>query len=42
LAVGDGDEVEIDDGFQRLGRRAVAQGVGQCREPIRVGGLERE
>ena len=42
LAVGDGDEVKIDDGFQRLGRRAVAQPLGQSREPIRVGGLERE
>ena len=42
LDIGEGNEVEIDDGLKRVGRRAVAQAVGQCREPIGIFGLQRQ
>ena len=32
-------EVELDDGFERLGDRTGSQTVGQSREPIGICGL---
>ena len=42
LDVGRGEEVEIDDGFERLDRWAVVQAAGQCREPVGILGLWRQ
>jgi len=39
LDIGKCDQVEIDDGLERIGRGAVAQAVGQCREPVGILGL---
>lgn len=42
LDVGEGNEVEINDGLERIGRRAVAQAVGQCCEPIGIISLQHQ
>ena len=39
LRVGEHCEVEVDDGFERFGRRAVAQAFRQCVEPGGILGL---
>jgi hypothetical protein len=37
-----GRQVEIDDGFERVGCRAALKAIGECREPVGVPGLQRE
>ena len=42
LNVSKGRQVEIDDGFERVGCRAALKAIGECREPVGVPSLQRE
>ena len=42
LNVSKGRQVEIDDGFQRVGCRAALEAIGECREPVGVPSLQRQ
>ena len=42
LDVSKGRQVEIDDGFERVGCRAALEAIGECREPLSVRSLQRK
>jgi hypothetical protein len=42
LNVSKGRQVEIDDGFERVGCRAALEAIGKCREPVGVPSLQRK
>ena len=42
LNVSKGRQVEIDNGFERVGCRAVLEAIGECREPAGVRSLQRK
>ena len=42
LNVSKGRQVEIDDGFERVGCRAALEAIGECREPVGVPSLQRK
>ena len=42
LDVSKGRQVEIDDGFERVGCRAALEAIGECSEPLGVLSLQRE
>jgi hypothetical protein len=42
LNVSKGREVEIDDGFRRVGSRIALEVIGECGEPVGVRSLQRK
>jgi hypothetical protein len=42
LNVSEGRQVEINDGFERVGCRAALEAIGECCEPVGVLSLQRE